>query len=259
MNIPDTSFAGVGTVLDVGGWFKPEPRATHVIDLLPWETRGAKLTLAPLPGERFRKDTWTQADFLAPDLRLPFADHSFDLVLCGHTIEDLVDPEPLLRELARVARRGLIECPSRLAEQTVGWRDRASTRAGHPHHHWIIDDESGVLVLYSKADSALHTARRLIPLEFTERLVRHDQDRHFSSFPWSGSFAFRIVRGAECRRRAQDFVTALKIPASVRGEDRLLRFARRIRSYSQGHFQEDFSWWPKIVAASRPYSRIDLK
>lgn len=127
MHTPEETFVDAKTILDVGGWFAPERRVTHVIDLMPWETRGARLTLTPLPGECFTKDTWFQADFLQPDFNLPFADQSFDLALCGHTIEHLVAPEKILLELQRVARRGRIECPSRLAEQTVSLRDRKST------------------------------------------------------------------------------------------------------------------------------------
>lgn len=85
-------------VLDVGGWFKPNNSATHVVDLMPYETRGAALHLDPHPGERFKKDTWFQANFLDSDFRLPFEDDYFDFVTCGHTVEDLTDPIPLLSE-----------------------------------------------------------------------------------------------------------------------------------------------------------------
>ena len=56
-------------ILDVGGWFIPCPLATHVVDIMPWETRGAKLQLNPLPGERFTKETWFQVDCLNPSIR----------------------------------------------------------------------------------------------------------------------------------------------------------------------------------------------
>jgi hypothetical protein len=32
--------------LDIGGWFIPYPRATHVVDIMPWETRTGRV---PLP------------------------------------------------------------------------------------------------------------------------------------------------------------------------------------------------------------------
>ncbi|MBI3887223.1 MAG: methyltransferase domain-containing protein [Opitutae bacterium] len=259
MRTPDETFAAATTILDVGGWYAPEPRATHVIDLMPWETRGARLTLAPLPGERFTKATWFQADFLRPDFTLPFADRSFDLALCGHTIEDLAAPERLLRELQRVARRGRIECPARLAEQTVGLRDRQSSLAGHPHHHWIVDVGPGGLTLHAKADSALDHDATLVPLLFTERHVFHDRRLRESAFEWNGAFAHRVVHGAACRERAREFVAALNIPRHVREQDRLLRGVRRLRSRLRGRAAEDFSWWTEIVEASRPYSRLELR
>lgn len=51
---------GTARVLDAGGWFIPLPRATHVVDLMPYETRRCVVTLEPLAGERFTRDTWLQ-------------------------------------------------------------------------------------------------------------------------------------------------------------------------------------------------------
>jgi len=226
---------------------------------MPWETRGAKLSLDPKPDERFAKATWFQADFLKPGFRLPFAEKFFDLVICGHTVEDLAAPEALLLEMQRVAVRGVIECPSRLTEQTKGIRDRESTRPGHPHHHWIVDSVEGGLLLFSKEESDLSAETRLVPLAFTERHIASGQGKSIVIHPWVDHINYRIIRGDECRRRAQEFVSTLNLPVFVRTRDRLLRFARRMRSRIHGRSQEDFSWWSRIVAMSRPYSSIELK
>ena len=77
-------------ILDAGGWFKPFSLATHVVDLMPWETRGGKLQLEALPDERFTKQTWHQINFLQPNLELPFDDKYFDFSICSHTLEDLI-------------------------------------------------------------------------------------------------------------------------------------------------------------------------
>ena len=259
MKIPDHLFVGAQKILDVGGWFMPEPRATHVVDRMPWETRGAQLSLAPLPQEHFSKATWFQADFLAPDFRLPFTDKSFDLVVCGQTIEDLADPRSLLQEMQRVGVRGVIECPSRLTEQTKGMRDRESGLPGHPHHHWIVDSVAGSLLLYSKADSDLRVEARLLPLSFTEPLIESGRAAEVVVHEWQDEIDFRVVAGPECRERAEEFVTSMHVPVFVRTIDRALRFARRLRRRLRGLPPEEFSWWAKIVEVSRPYSSIDLK
>lgn len=38
--------------------------------------------------------------------KLPFYDNTFDLVLCSHVLEDFIDPVPILKEIARVTKRG---------------------------------------------------------------------------------------------------------------------------------------------------------
>jgi hypothetical protein len=226
---------------------------------MPWETRGAKLSLTPLPHERFSKATWFQADFLKSGFRLPFSDKSFDLVVCGHTIEDLSDPKGLLNEMQRVAVRGVIECPSRLAEQTQGIRDRESCLPGHPHHHWIADSTEGRLCLYSKADSDLRDASRLIPLSFTERHILEGKGAAIVSHAWQDVIDYRLVTGPECRTRAGEFTAALRISGGVRLEDGVLRLARRMRRRLRRQPTEDASWWSAIVEASRSYSSIELK
>jgi SAM-dependent methyltransferase len=259
MNLPDSLFLGKNRILDLGGWFKPEPRATHVVDFMPWETRGTELNLAPRPGERFSKATWLQADFLDANFRLPFADGYFDLVLCGQTVEDLASPENLLKEMQRVAAEGVIECPSRLMEQTLGSRDRRSRLPGHPHHHWIVESNAGELVLYSKAASGLSSAAELVPLAFTERFRAAHPGSEIVSHHWTGPLRYRLAATAECRERARQFVRQQSISSAQRLSDRALRLARRTRARLQGNPQEDFSWWGRVVELSRPYSSVPLK
>ena len=105
-------------VLDVGGWASPLPCADWVIDLMPYETRGAlrearargRAVLVTRPGSRPTSATarpW------------PFADGQFDFSVCGQTLEDLRDPVWVCSEFSRVSRAGYVETPSRLEEQSV--------------------------------------------------------------------------------------------------------------------------------------------
>src|SRR5262249_36617629 len=49
----------------------------------------------------------SRATHVAADLtRLPYADQSFDVIVCGWVLEHLPDPRPGLRELARVLQPG---------------------------------------------------------------------------------------------------------------------------------------------------------
>lgn len=259
MQLPDSFFEGKDKILDLGGWFKPEVRATHVVDFMPWETRGAKVSLERLPGERFSKDTWFQADFLDPSFMLPFGDKSFDTVICGHTVEDLASPENLLHEIQRVGKNGAIECPSRLAEQTLGLRDRMCNLPGHPHHHWIVESIEGRLLLYSKQAGHPCSQLQLVPLTFFETYCKSHPGAPIVTHYWSGELSYRIVALPECAERAERFVRQLDISNTKRLEDKTYRMARRIRARMRGQSKEDFSWWKDIVELSRPYSVIPLK
>jgi len=258
MKIPASLLSDSKRILDVGGWFITEPRATHVVDLMPWETRSGKLQLEALPEERFDANTWTQCDFLKPDFRLPFDDGWFDFITCGHTIEDLSNPVPLLREMQRVGQAGVIECPSRLAEQTLGIRDRMNCEAGHPHHHWITEVHNGILALYAKSDSQLNSSAKLLPLKHTERLLKEDPENWRMVFKWEETIPSTVTTGIRCEQAALEFVASQDISATARWHDRVLRGARRFRSRFSSSPELIGDWWSEMVALSRPHSKIPL-
>ena len=68
---------------------------------------------------------------------LPFADNSFDYVICRHVLEHVEDPELMISELERVAGRGYIETPSELGERLYGW----------PYHNWILNQVNDKLII----------------------------------------------------------------------------------------------------------------
>jgi hypothetical protein len=120
-------------VLDVGGWAAPLERADWVIDLLPHETRGLYGHSDPAR-ERFSADTWIQRDICDRE-PWPFADDSFDFVVCAHTLEDLRDPVFVCAEIARVGKAGYVECPSWRAELGYGIN---GPWTGYSHHRWLV-------------------------------------------------------------------------------------------------------------------------
>jgi hypothetical protein len=124
-------------VLDVGGWAKPLPRADAVLDLLPYATRGLYGAEDDTP-ERFTEATWIQRDICDHE-PWPFADDSFDVAVCSHTLEDVRDPVWVCRELSRVARAGYVEVPAPVEELTWGVH---GPWVGWSHHHWICEAEA---------------------------------------------------------------------------------------------------------------------
>lgn len=147
-------------VLDVGGWNAPLARATHVLDILPYETRGV-----PSGGvQRFTKDTWHQIDICGPK-PWPFEDKFFDFSVCASTLEDVRDPLFVCSELVRTSKAGYVEVPSRLAESTMGM-DRPFF-SGWYHHRWLCEIEGNEITFIFKP-AMIHAYRRF----------------HFRRLPW---------------------------------------------------------------------------
>lgn len=248
-------------ILDAGGWFNPHPAATHIADLMPYETRRGVVACGPQSGERFTRSTWMQVDFLDSRLRLPFPDRFFACTLCTQTLEDLADPEPLLRELRRVSSAGYIETPSRLYEQTIGRRDRMSVKPGQGHHHWIVEKAAeGRLAFFSKADSLDRHPGAVVPLTIAERLACEDERRLVCALAWRDTFDWEMVRGAVARKRAAEFTRGLPISIGDHAIDGALRVLRRLRYLrDQPYDRRIHLWWEKMLVLSQPYSSLPLR
>ncbi|MGH7681872.1 MAG: methyltransferase domain-containing protein [Candidatus Eiseniibacteriota bacterium] len=164
-------------VLEIGSGNNPRPRADILCDRFiedDAERGGAIVADRPL----------VEADARA----LPFADQAFDYVICSHVLEHVEDPERMLRELMRVARRGYIETPSEIAERLYGW----------PFHESVINRIGGKLVIRKK--SFRSPFGRLFH-------VLAERDRAFGRFhathpdlllvrhEWDGTIDFEILPG----------------------------------------------------------------
>jgi hypothetical protein len=169
-------------VLDLGGWAAPFERADWVVDLLPYETRGLYGSSNP-ERERFDASTWIVRD-LCDREPLPLAEDEIDFAICSHTLEDLRDPVWVCAELARVAKAGYVEVPSRLEEQSFGVH---GPWVGWSHHHWLVDvDPAGARLEFVFKPHVLHGPERFhFPAGFAERLSAAERVR---TLFWEGSF-----------------------------------------------------------------------
>ena len=166
-------------VLDVGGWGSPFPRADWVLDLLPYETRGLYGYERSTADERFDADSWVTRDICDHE-PWPFADDQFDFAICSHTLEDIRDPVWVCRELARVARAGYIETPSRTEEQSWGVH---GPWVGWSHHRWLVDTDGDRLRFVHKP-GVLHE-RDHFPSRHAEAMAPEER---VLAFWWESSF-----------------------------------------------------------------------
>ena len=79
------------------------------------------LRLRRAPARALQRDTWIQRDICDRE-PYPFDDDELDFVICSHTLEDVRDPIWVCSEMARIAKAGYIEVPSRLEEQSYGFQ-----------------------------------------------------------------------------------------------------------------------------------------
>jgi hypothetical protein len=165
-------------VLDVGGGSHPLNAATHVLDVTPYEKRGAPLD--PETPPRFSQDTWFVADTcVAP---WPFPDGYFDWSFCSHILEDVRDPIALVKELRRVARAGYIETPSRTREIFAKarlatlrrWLGRGA-EIGFYHHRWFVELSDDHLIFTAKtAELARDTRYYITRAELGRKLAEEE-------------------------------------------------------------------------------------
>ena len=217
-------------VLDVGGWAAPFPLATHVVDIMPYETRGGGYSEMQHPEERFTKETWIMKDVTHPNFSLPFEDDFFDYSVCMHTIEDLHEVRPLIWELERVSNRGYIETPSRLKEQTVGISDRSCKEVGYNHHKWIVEYKNKKVQLYDKKESTFQPDK-----EYEIPLCYETDKKYNEKIFWKNKIDYEIITDhKKCVRKAKKFKKDLGISKSKEYKDKILRLMRRIRNRLRG-------------------------
>lgn len=172
-------------VLDVGGWAAPFNRADWILDLMPFETRGA---MGHYGGEweRFTPSTWVQRDICSRE-PWPWPDDHFDFAICVTTLEDIRDPIWVCQELARVAKAGYVEVPTIEAELIFNVEGDGPW-LGHEHHRWFCEITSGELVFMHKPHSIHHDwTLRVLPRWRADMAV----EDHLQGLFWEGALPAR--------------------------------------------------------------------
>ena len=190
-------------VLDVGAWGKPFRRADWILDRMPHATRGLYGFDGDGP-ERFTAETWVQRDICARE-PWPFDDDQFDFAICSHTLEDVRDPVWVCSELARVAKAGYIETPSRLEEQSYGVQ---GPWVGWGHHVWMMELVAGGVEFVLKHHVMHGRTTDHFPAGFLDTLAPAER---VTSLFWEGTFSAdeRVMDDAEALDAyLADFVTA---------------------------------------------------
>jgi hypothetical protein len=188
------------SVIDVGGWHNPFGPATHVIDLGSHATRQAADSLTPGEVERFSAETWTIHDVCTPPW--PFEDNRFDFAICSHLLEDVRDPIAVCRELARVAKAGYIEVPSRAREIFAKARFFTLRAAlgrmpeiGFYHHRWMVEGEGSALRFFRKSHQlAMDSDFFITRGELGRKMTENESGR---CLWWEGDFTAEEVYEVE--------------------------------------------------------------
>jgi hypothetical protein len=70
----------------------------------------------------------------------------WDYAICTHTLEDIINPIYVAKQIEQIAKAGLIIVPSKYRELARF----AGTYRGFLHHRWIFDVINGVLTAFPK-------------------------------------------------------------------------------------------------------------
>jgi hypothetical protein len=189
-------------VVDLGAWARPLPRADFVIDAMPYESRG---TLGKVHEgvERFTPASWIRRDLCARE-PYPFPDKHFDFAICSHVLEDVRDPVFVCSEMSRIAKRGYVETPSRLVEQTRGVESNAY--CGYCHHRWYVELENSRLIFTMKSDWPMQSWRLHLPKRALGS--KSEADRVLAFF-WDGQLEARerlLITSPEIEAYLEEFV-----------------------------------------------------
>jgi SAM-dependent methyltransferase len=167
-------------VLDIGSGDKPHWRADVLVERFPGAEHGAQRSGSA--AARLDRPTF-DADAEA----LPFADQSFDYVICSHVLEHVRHPDRVISEMMRVAPAGYIEVPEAASAKIVDF----------PSHVWWCRLEDETLVFTAKQqpyfdadiERYLNASGLRQPIA---RLLDRRLEHRVIEFAWRGHAAHRV-------------------------------------------------------------------
>jgi uncharacterized protein YbaR (Trm112 family)/SAM-dependent methyltransferase len=139
---------------------------------------------------------------VADGYHLPFADKTFDFVICSHILEHMDNPKKFISEITRVGKRGYIEVPSAISERIFGW----------DFHHWYCSLESNTLVLRKKSEGERFGGffHRLIARTiWFRRFFEKYERKMYTRYEWNSKICLRV----DIRNPSEEWVHALNTNA----------------------------------------------
>lgn len=165
-------------VLEIGSGNNPNPRSDILCDRYVHDN-------SERAGEF---DIVIDRPFIVADgYRLPFADKTFDYVICSHILEHMDDPKAFLAEVTRVGKAGYIEVPSAVSERVFGW----------DIHHWHCGRRGNTLVLQRKTEGEQFGGffhRLIADTIWFRRFFEEHEDTWYVRLEWKGTILLRVMR-----------------------------------------------------------------
>ena len=129
---------GAKNMVDLGCGTNPHPHASWAVDkyIEPLHREFGGNKTIDIGGIEAQGIKFVEADFE----NLPFIDKAFDVAYSHHVVEHLDNPEKGLCEMQRVAKSGIIMCPSIFAEYMFSRK----------YHKWEITARGNTLVFIEK-------------------------------------------------------------------------------------------------------------
>lgn len=126
------------SIVDLGCGTNPYPLASAAVDkyIKPVHRKFGANRAIDVDEIQRKGIRFVEADFE----NLPFEDNEFDTAYSHHVVEHLEHPALALKEMMRVARGGVIMCPSIFAEYLFG----------RVYHKWIVTYRGNLLIFIEK-------------------------------------------------------------------------------------------------------------